>query len=125
MAKRKARPRLTMLGTMRINLTFHVAQVQDAAGDSVYVMSRAVLDYLGIRKPRRCAWFSGSGHLCFLTEDEWELVDGLATDANVDLIPFDGVWELADDPECEAMDVYEWAAACCKVKHPRGKTKIQ
>lgn len=120
----KKTPRLSMLGTMRIQLTLRVAEVQDAAGNSVFILPRAVLDYLSIRPPKLCAWFNGSGHLAFLDADEWEKVNAKATAANVDIIPFDGVWDLADDPECDEMDVYEWAEACCKSPHKPGKVLI-
>lgn len=129
--KKKAKPRLTMLGTMRINLTPRVAEVQDAAGNSVFVLPRTVLRLLDAGScladdgvEYRCNWFSGSGHLCFLSSDEWERVNTRAIESYVDIIPFDGHWDLTDDPESAELDVCEWAEACCKIKHPRGKRKL-
>jgi hypothetical protein len=113
-----------MLGTLRINLTFQVAEVQDTAGNSMFVLHRAVLDYLCPRRPKRCAWFGGPGHLAFLDADEWASVQEAADAAKLDIMPFDGVWHLSDDPECVEMDVYEWADECCKAQHPRGKVRI-
>ena len=114
-----------MLGTMRIQLTFQVAEVQDQFGNSVFVLHRAALDYLGIRQRWPfCNWFAGSGHLCFLSRVEKDLVEKCFYDYNVELATFGGVWNLEDDPGTAGMSVVDWAEACCKDKHPHGKRKI-
>lgn len=129
--KKKAKPRLSMIGTMRITFAPRVAEVQDAAGNSVFVLPRTVLRLLDAdsrladdHTAYRCNWFNGSGHLCFLSPEEWKRVDKRAIESNVDILPFDGVYHLSDDPDAADMDVYEWAEACCKIKHPRGKRKL-
>lgn len=123
MAKKKAA--MTMLGTLRVNLTFRVAEVRDKYGDSMFVLPKAVLDYLQVPKltPKRCQWFGGSGHLCFLRQEDWHRVNVAAMDANLDIVPFDGYWDLTDEPKSKALTVYQWADQCCKEKHPGGLPK--